>query len=65
MQFGFLIYDGVEPIDLAAVGVLSMARRVRADIVFTVLAPEAGIVTLANGVRVIADHGFADAPDLA
>ena len=28
MRFGVFIYDGVEPIDLAAFGVLSMARRV-------------------------------------
>ena len=28
MRFGIFIYDGVEPIDLATFGVLSMARRV-------------------------------------
>jgi len=27
MRFGFLLYPGVEPIDLAAIGVVSMARR--------------------------------------
>ncbi len=32
MKFGVFIYDGVEPIDLATFGVLSMARRVRPDI---------------------------------
>lgn len=62
MLFGFLIYEGVEPIDLAALGVLSMARRVREDIAFAVVAPEAGVVSLANGVRVLADYGLADAP---
>ena len=29
MKFGIFIYDGVEPIDLATFGVLSMARRIR------------------------------------
>jgi hypothetical protein len=28
MRFGIFIYDGVEPVDLATYGVLSMARRV-------------------------------------
>ena len=64
MRFGVLIYDGVEPIDLATFGVLSMARRIRPDISGCTLAPQAGIVTLANGLRVIADHGLADAPPL-
>jgi len=30
MRFGIFIYDGVEPIDLAAFGVLSMASAARA-----------------------------------
>ena len=62
MRFGILIYDGVEPIDLATYGVLSMARRIRPEIVIRTLAPESGIVTLSNGLRVLADHGLADAP---
>jgi hypothetical protein len=32
VQFGIFIYDGVEPIDLATFGVLSMARRIAPDI---------------------------------
>jgi hypothetical protein len=32
MRFGIFIYDGVEPIDLATYGVLSMARRLRPEI---------------------------------
>src|SRR5262245_58381872 len=28
MRFGVFIYDGVEPVDLATYGVLSMARRI-------------------------------------
>jgi hypothetical protein len=43
VQFGIFIYDGVEPIDLATFGVLSMARRV---------APEIAVCTIAPPVRV-------------
>ena len=62
MLFGILIYDGVEPIDLATFGVLSMARRIRADIEICTIAPVAGVTTLANGLRVLADYGIGDAP---
>jgi transcriptional regulator GlxA family with amidase domain len=64
MKFGVFIYDGVEPIDLATFGVLSMARRIRPDIEITTLAPAAGAVTLSNGLVVLADHALADAPRL-
>jgi transcriptional regulator GlxA family with amidase domain len=61
MRFGIFIYDGVEPIDLATFGVLSMARRVAPQIGITTIAPRAGTVTLSNGLEVIAAHGV-DAP---
>src|SRR5437764_12793951 len=64
MKFGVFIYDGVEPIDLATFGVLSMARRIRPEIEITTLAPAAGAVRLANGLVVLADHALADAPKL-
>ena len=63
MRFGIFIYPGVEPIDLATFGVLSMARRVAPDIEITTIAPRAGQVELANGLKVLADHGISDAPD--
>jgi transcriptional regulator GlxA family with amidase domain len=62
MKFGIFIYDGVEPIDLATFGVLSMARRIRADIEICALAPAAGKVTLSNGLVVMADHALGNAP---
>ncbi len=62
MLFGIFIYDGVEPIDLATFGVLSMARRVAPEIEICIIAPEAGVVKFANGLRVTADFGIADAP---
>jgi transcriptional regulator GlxA family with amidase domain len=63
VRFGVFIYDGVEPIDLATYGVLSMARRVAPDIAICTIAPRAGIVKLSNGLKVVADYGIDDAPD--
>ena len=62
MRFAVFIYDGVEPVDLATYGVLSMARRIAPEISMFTVAPEAGEVKMANGLRVMADHGFADCP---
>jgi transcriptional regulator GlxA family with amidase domain len=62
MRFGIFIYDGVEPIDLATFGVLSMARRVAPEIEICTIAPRAGPVALANGLNVSADFGIDDAP---
>ena len=62
MRFGIFIYDGVEPIDLATFGVLSMARRIRPDIEICTLAPAAGAVRLSNGLVVMADHALGTAP---
>ncbi len=62
MRFGIFIYDGVEPIDLATYGVLSMARRIASEIEICTIAPHAGAVALANGLKVTADFGIANAP---
>ena len=62
MRFGIFIYDGVEPIDLATFGVLSMARRIAPEIEICTIAPRAGPVALANGLKVTADFGIDDAP---
>ncbi len=62
MRFGIFIYDGVEPIDLATFGVLSMARRIAPEISICTIAPSAGSVALANGLKVTADYGIDDAP---
>jgi transcriptional regulator GlxA family with amidase domain len=62
VQFGIFIYDGVEPIDLATFGVLSMARRIAPEIAICTIAPRAGPVALANGLKVSADFGIDDAP---
>ena len=65
MRFGIFIYPGVEPIDLATYGVLSMARRIAPEIEICTIAPEAGPIELANGLRVTADFGIDDAPPCA
>lgn len=63
-MYGILIYDGVEPIDIgAAFGVLSIARRIAPDLTFAGVARKAGPVTCANGLQVMADHAFDDAPE--
>jgi len=62
VRFGIFIYDGVEPIDLATFGVLSMARRIAPQISICTIAPRAGTVALANGLKVEADFGIYDAP---
>jgi transcriptional regulator GlxA family with amidase domain len=62
VRFGIFIYDGVEPIDLATFGVLSMARRIAPEISICTIAPRAGAVTLANGLKVTADFGIDHAP---
>lgn len=62
MHFGVFIYDGVEPIDLATFGVLSMARRVAPQLKISTVAPRAGAVQLANGLGVSADYGIDGAP---
>jgi len=62
LLFGIFIYDGVEPIDLATYGVLSMARRIAPEIAICTIAPRAGSVALANGLKVTADYGIDDAP---
>jgi hypothetical protein len=63
VKFGVFIYDGVEPIDLATYGVLSMARRVAPAIEICTIAPEGGLVRLSSGLKVLADFGVRDAPD--
>jgi transcriptional regulator GlxA family with amidase domain len=63
MMFGVFIYDGGEPIDLATYGVLSMARRIAPSIELCTIAPNAGLVRLSSGLRVVADYGIHSAPE--
>ncbi|MBV8745391.1 MAG: DJ-1/PfpI family protein [Xanthobacteraceae bacterium] len=61
--FAILAYDGIEPIDIGATyGVLSMAKRVAPGLRFFVVSKSGGELVMANGLRLIADHSFADCP---
>ncbi len=62
MRFGIFIYPGVEPIDLATFGVLSMARRIAPQIEICTIGPHAGSIDLANGLQVTVDFGIDEAP---
>lgn len=64
MKFGVFIYDGVEPVDLATYGVLSMAKRIKPEIQICTIAPKRGNVLFSNGLVVQADFGIEDAPEL-
>jgi transcriptional regulator GlxA family with amidase domain len=62
--FAILAYDGIEPIDIGATfGVLSMAKRLTPRLHFFVVSKSAGLIIMANGLRLVADYGFADCPD--
>ena len=62
-RIGFVIYEGVEPIDVGGTaGVVSMARRVLPDISCVMIAERTGPVRLAGDVTVIADADFQNAP---
>ena len=64
MKFAFLLYEGVEPIDLAAIGVISMAKRVIPELSYLTVAADGGLQRLSNGLRVAPDFALADCPDV-
>lgn len=63
LRIAILAYHGIEPVDIGATyGVFSMARRIAPDLEFWVISRDGGELEMANGLRLIADHGFADCP---
>jgi transcriptional regulator GlxA family with amidase domain len=62
MRFAFLLYPGVEPIDLAAIGVVSMARRVMPELSYCTVAASLAPSRFSNGLRVLPDHDYASCP---
>ncbi|MEM1299208.1 MAG: DJ-1/PfpI family protein [Pseudomonadota bacterium] len=61
--FAILAYDGIEPIDIGATfGVFSMAKRIAPDLGFFVISRDGGAVEMANGLVLMAEHGFTDYP---
>ena len=61
MHIALLLYPGVEPIDLATIGAVSMARRVLPQLSYTTVAELAGPVVMSNGLRVMAEQRFSAA----
>lgn len=58
MHMTFLLYEGVEPVDLAAIGVVSMARRVIPGLSYEAVSFDRAPVTLANGLQVLPARSF-------
>lgn len=54
----FLLYEGVEPVDLAAIGVMSMARRVIPGLSYETVSFDRAPVSLANGLEVLPSKSF-------
>lgn len=58
MKVTFLLYEGIEPVDLAAIGVVSMARRVVPEVSYETVAASLAPVTFSNGLRVLPTRTF-------
>jgi transcriptional regulator GlxA family with amidase domain len=58
MKMSYLLYEGVEPVDLAAIGVMSMGRRVIPELSYETIAAARGPVRFANGLKVLADRSL-------
>ena len=54
----FLLYEGIEPVDLAAIGVMSMARRVIPGLSYETVSFDRAPVLLANGLEVLPSKSF-------
>lgn len=62
---GILLFDDVEELDMAGPWeVFTMAEECGAAVKTVTVAEAAGTIRCAKGLRVVADHGFADAPKL-
>jgi len=67
MKIGFLMFDDLEELDMVGPWeVFTMAAKAKpeAGIECLTIAPAGGVVRCAKGMRVVADHSFADAPAL-
>lgn len=62
MRVAIVLYDFVEPIEIAIIGTLSMAKRLSADLSYFTVSETGGTVELQNGLRVATDFSFDNAP---
>lgn len=58
MNFVFLMYPGIEPVDLAGIGVVSMARRIIPDLTYSTVAATLEPCVFSNGLKVLPDQTF-------
>ena len=58
MRMTFLMYEGVEPVDLAAIGVISMARRIIPALSYETVAATRDPVVFSNGLQVLPSKTF-------
>lgn len=63
MKVAVILYAAVEPVDLAVVGVLSMAKRITDKLEYFTVSETGGVVTLQNGLKVLTDYSFDNAPE--
>jgi len=62
MKIAVVLYDNVEPIEIAILGTLSMARRVYPQLTYFTVSQDGSLVELQNGLRVQTDYAFDNAP---
>ena len=62
MNFAYVLYPNIEPIDLAAIGVLSMGKRVIPEINYFLVSDTMDPCQFANGLKVLPDFTFANCP---
>lgn len=62
MRVAIVLYNHIEPIELAVIGTLSMAKRVTEELSYFTVSEKGGLVELQNGLRVETDYSFANAP---
>ena len=62
MNFAYVLYPNIEPIDLAAIGVLSMGKRVIPEINYFLVSDTNEPCQFANGLKVLPDFTFGNSP---
>jgi len=60
MTFAYVLYPNIEPIDLAAIGVLSMGKRVIPELNYFLVSDTMDPCIFANGLKVLPDFTFAN-----
>lgn len=58
MHMTFLLYEGIEPVDLAAIGVISMAKRVIPELSYETVSFSSDPVMFSNGLQVLPTKTF-------